>query len=179
MKGIVFTELLEMVEENYGYELVDQLLSENDLPSGGIYTAIGTYGHSEMVTLLQHLSQSTSVPVPDLMRTYGRYMFKTFTRSYYPFIERSTTAFSLLSSIHHYIHVEVRKLYPDAELPHFTVEQLTENHLRMRYESERKMADFAHGLIEGCLAYYGETATIEKTNVTDDGSEVLFDIVKQ
>ena len=179
MKGIVFTELLEMVEETYGYELVDQLLTKNDLPSGGIYTAIGTYGHGEMMTLLRHLSQSLGTPVPDLMRTYGRYMFGTFTRSYYPFIERSTTAFSLLNSIHHYIHVEVRKLYPDAELPHFTVEQPAENHLRMRYESERRMSDFAHGLIEGCLAHYGETATIEKTNVTEDGTEVLFDIVKQ
>ncbi|MBC7568552.1 MAG: heme NO-binding domain-containing protein [Spirosoma sp.] len=179
MKGIVFTELLEMVEEKYGYEFVDQLLSESDLPSGGIYTAIGTYGHAEIMTLLRHLSQSTNTPVPDLMQTYGRYMFRAFTRSYYPLIEHSTTAFSLLKSIHHYIHVEVRKLYPDAELPHFTVEQPTENHLWMRYESERKMADFAHGLIEGCLAHYGETATIEKTNVTEDGTVVLFDIMKQ
>jgi len=179
MKGIVFTELLEMVEEKYGYGLVDQLLTENDLPSGGIYTSIGTYGHAEMMTLLQHLSRSTNTPVPDLMRTYGRYMFKTFTRSYYPFIERAPNAFSLFKSIHHYIHVEVRKLYPDAELPHFSVEQPTENHLRMRYESERKMADFAHGLIEGCLTHYNETATIQKTNVAEDGTIVLFDIVKQ
>ncbi len=178
MKGIVFTELLEMVEEKYGYEFVDQLLSENDLPSGGIYTAIGTYEHAEMITLLRHLSRSTNTPVPDLMQNYGRYMFGAFTRNYYPFIERSKTAFCLLNSIHHYIHVEVRKLYPDAELPHFTVEQPTENHLRMRYESERKMADFAHGLIEGCLAHYGEAATIQKTNVTEDGTIVLFDIVK-
>ena len=179
MKGIVFTELLEMVEEKYGYELVDQLLTENNLPSGGIYTAIGTYEHTEMMTLLRHLSRSTSTSVPDLMRTYGRYMFGTFIRSYYPFIERSPTAFDLLNSIHEYIHVEVRKLYPDAELPNFTVEQPTKNHLRMRYESERRMSDFAHGLIEGCLAHYGETATIEKTNVTEDETEVLFDIVKQ
>lgn len=178
MKGIVFTELLEMIEDQYGYELVDQLLLESDLPSGGTYTAIGTYNHIEMVTLVHKLSQKTQLPVPDLLRAYGRYIFGTFTRIYRPLVERATSAFDLLQSVHQYIHVEVRKLYPDAELPHFTVEQPAENRLIMHYESERKLSDFAQGLIEGCLAHFGDTATITKTDLTEDGSSVLFDIVK-
>ena len=93
-------------------------------------------------------------------------------------MERCTSAFSLLSSVQHYIHVEVKKLYPDAELPHFTIEQPADGHLVMRYESERKLADFAHGMIESCLTYFGETATVSRTNLTDDGSQVVFDIVK-
>ncbi|MFD2935678.1 heme NO-binding domain-containing protein [Spirosoma flavum] len=179
MKGIVFTELLEMVEEEFGYALVDQLLQDSNLPSGGIYTAIGTYDHIEMIILVNKLSQQTNIPVADLLRSYGRYMFTSFTRSYRPFVDRSHSAFSLLSSVQHYIHVEVRKLYPDAELPHFVIEQPTENHLRMYYTSERKLADFAHGLIEGCLASFGEKATITKTDLVEDGSQVLFDIVKE
>lgn len=179
MKGIVFTELLEMIEDKFGYELVDQLLENNDLPSGGIYTAIGTYDHAEMVTLVNSLSVKTNIAVPDLLRSYGQYMFTAFTRSYRPFVERATSAFELLSSVQHYIHVEVRKLYPDAELPHFIIEQPSEKHLRMYYTSERKLADFAQGLIEGCLANFGETAVIRKTNITEDGSQVLFDIVKE
>lgn len=178
MKGLVFTELLEMVEERYGYELVDQLLTDQELPSGGVYTAVGTYDHAEMVRLVHKLSQQTSIPIPDLLRAYGRYMFATFTRTYRPFIEGTTTAFSLLSSIQDYIHVEVRKLYPDAELPHFTIRQPAENHLTMHYVSERKLADFAHGMIEGCLAHFGETATILKKDLVPDGSQVWFDIIK-
>ncbi len=179
MKGLVFTELLEMVEAKFGYELVDQLLTESDLPSGGTYTSIGTYDHAEMVTLVNNLSRHTQTPVPELLRTYGRYMFSAFTRSYRPFVDRASSAFELLSSVQHYIHVEVRKLYPDAELPHFSIEQLAENHLRMVYVSERKLGDFAYGLIEGCLTQYGEKATITKTVLTDDGSQVMFDIVKE
>jgi hypothetical protein len=179
MKGIVFTELLEMVETKFGYELVDQLLQESDLPSGGNYTSIGTYDHAEMITLVHKLSQHTNTPVPELLRSYGRYMFGAFTRSYRPFVDRADSAFGLLSSVQHYIHVEVRKLYPDAELPHFTIEQPAENHLRMHYISERKLADFAHGLIEGCLAQFGEEANITKTSLTPDGSQVLFDIIKE
>ncbi|AQG81594.1 heme NO-binding domain-containing protein [Spirosoma montaniterrae] len=178
MKGIVFTEFLEMVEEKFGYELVDLLLCEESLASGGVYTAVGTYDHGEMVTLVTNLSQQTGLPVPELLRTYGRYMFASFTRSYRPFVERATSAFELLSSVHHYIHVEVRKLYPDAELPHFTVEQPAANHLTMRYESERRLSDFAHGLIEGCLTHFNEKATVVQKKLTSDGTVVLFDIVK-
>lgn len=179
MKGIVFTELLEMIEDRYGYELVDDLLNESELPSGGAYTATGTYDHAEIVTLVQKLSQKTQLPVPVLLQAYGRYIFGSFTRIYSPFVDRASSAFELFKSVHHYIHVEVRKLYPDAELPHFTVAQVNDNHLTMHYESERKLADFAHGLIEGCLAHFGETATITQTNITEDGSQVLFDIVKR
>ncbi|UHG89242.1 heme NO-binding domain-containing protein [Spirosoma oryzicola] len=179
MKGIVFTEFLEMIEDKYGYIVVDQLLTESNLPSGGTYTAIGTYDHSEMVTLVSNLSQKAQIPVSELLRSYGRYMFVTFTRSYRPFVDYSHSAFDLLKSIQHYIHVEVKKLYPDAELPHFTVEQPSDNQLHMYYESERKLSDFAHGLIEGCLAHFGEKAIIRKTNLVDDGSRVFFEIVKE
>lgn len=178
MKGIVFTEFLEMVEDKFGYALVDQLLMESSLPSGGIYTAVGTYDHAEMTNLVHRLSIHTHTPIPDLLQAYGRYMFATFTRSYKPLVDRADSAFSLLSSIQDYIHVEVRKLYPDAELPHFTIHRESEDRLIMRYESERKLADFAHGLIEGCLAYFGETATIAQTKVTDDGQTVVFEITR-
>ncbi|GAB3569753.1 heme NO-binding domain-containing protein [Spirosoma luteolum] len=178
MKGIVFTELLEMVENKFGYQLVDELLTESNLPSGGIYTTIGTYDHAEMVTILHKLSQHTGLTPSELLRAYGQYMFTSFSRIYRPFVERADSAFALLNSVQHYIHVEVRKLYPDAELPHFSMEHPSDSQLVMLYESERKMADFAHGMIEGCLTYYGESATVTKTDLSGDGSVVRFDIQK-
>lgn len=179
MKGFVFTEFLEMIEEAHGYELVDRLLLESHLPSGGSYTSVGTYDHAEMIALVHKLSEHLNVPVSQLLRTYGQYMFRSFTRNYGLFINQSGSAFDLLSSIQHYIHVEVRKLYPEAELPHFTIDQPTPDRLIMHYESERRLADFAHGLIEGCLAHYGEEAEITASRLTADGSNVLFEITKK
>ena len=54
MKGIVFTEFLDMVEERFGYEVVDQIISESKLSTDGIYTSVGTYPHSEIVKLLMN-----------------------------------------------------------------------------------------------------------------------------
>jgi hypothetical protein len=178
MKGIVFTEFFEMVEQKFDYEMVDNLLSTTHLPSGGIYTSVGTYSHTEMVNLVVNLSKQTNIPLPDLLRSFGGYLFKTFTKTYPHFIENAPDSFTFLASIDNYIHVEVKKLYPDAELPHFDIIRPDENTLIMAYSSVRKMADLAYGLIEGCLEYYDEKAQITKEDLIEDGSLVKFVIVK-
>lgn len=178
MKGIVFTEFIEMVEQTFGYEMVDDLIESNDLPSGGSYTTIGTYEHGEMISLVTTLSQRTKAPVPDLLFTFGKYIFQSFTKRYPEFLEASDSFFDFLESIEKYIHVEVRKLYPDAELPKFETSLLDEKTLEMNYFSERRMGDFAMGLIESSMEYFGEKGTIDMNLKNDSGSEVQFLIKK-
>ena len=43
MKGVVFTEFFDMLEQAHGYELVDKLLETTELESGGVYTACLLY----------------------------------------------------------------------------------------------------------------------------------------
>jgi hypothetical protein len=178
MKGIVFTEFLEMIEHTNGYDLVDSLLLTSDLPSGGAYTAAGTYDHQEMMRLVGNLGQATHQSVAEILRQYGRYLFQTFVTTYTPFLAAAPDAFTFLRSVDNYIHVEVKKLYPDAELPTFTITQLNASTLQMVYQSSRKMADLAYGLIEGTLAHYGEVATITQQALNPDGSRVAFMITK-
>ena len=47
MKGVVFTEFIEMVEDKFSADIADQIIEEADLPSGGVYTSVGTYDHAE------------------------------------------------------------------------------------------------------------------------------------
>lgn len=179
MKGVVFTGFLDLVEENFGYDMVDKIITDSDLPSGGVYTSIGTYPHREIVQLVVQLSKHTEIPISKLLKLYGLHFFSVLAAQYGHFLTKVTSAFQLLESIHNYIHVEVKKLYPDAELPHFETNRIDENTLEMIYSSERKMSDFAEGLIESCLKHYGETAVIEKNNLVEDGSKVRFLITKQ
>jgi len=179
MKGIVFTEFLEMVEQKFDYQMVDNLLNTTELESGGIYTSVGTYDYTEMVNLVVNLSHQSNISVPDLLKAFGVYLFKTFTKTYHHFMEKAPDAFTFLGFIHDYIHVEVKKLYPDAELPHFDISRPDSNTLIMIYNSTRKMSDLAYGLIEGCLEHYGEKALITQENINSNGSSVKFVIVKQ
>ena len=174
MKGIVFTEFLEMVEEQFGFLTANTIVEEADLPSGGVYTAVGTYPHGEMVALLVRLSAHSGIPVPRLLHTFGNYLFPKFAAGYGSFFEGVTDPFQFLSSIDQYIHVEVKKLYPDAELPKFYSSQPDPQTLVLEYHSERGMADFAHGLIEGCIRHFGEAVSLGREDRSEDGTHTTF-----
>jgi hypothetical protein len=83
-------------------------------------------------------------------------------------------SFEFLESIEGVIHVEVLKLYPDAQLPRLTAVRHDDNHLTLEYSSPRGMQDLAVGLIRGCGSHFGESLSI--TSTTADDGTVLFDI---
>jgi len=174
MKGIVFTEFLQMVETKFGYEMVDDIITKSDLKSNGIYTSVGTYEHGEMVELVTQLHKKSKIEVPTLLKEFGKYLFGTFKKNYGGFFEKAEDSFTFLESIEHYIHVEVRKLYPDAELPRFESKRIGEKRLELVYYSERRMSDFAEGLIEKTLVHYDEKGKISKELLEQNGSVVKF-----
>lgn len=179
MKGVVFTTFLEMVEDKFGYETVDEIIANSNLPSSGIYTAVGTYSHHEIVQLVVALSKSQKIDVSDLLKIFGKHLFGVLSKGYPMFMEASNNVFDFLCNIENYIHVEVRKLYPDAELPKFETNRVSDLQLRMMYHSERKMADLAYGLIAGSLEYYNEKANITVTPQNDEQTLVEFLITKE
>ena len=178
MKGVIFTTFLEMVEDKFGYETVDEIITKSDLPTKGIYTSVGTYSHHEIVKLVIELSKSSGVPVETLLRVYGKHLFNVLANAYKGFFENVDNSFDFLQGIENYIHVEVKKLYPDAELPHFVINRENKNHLEMLYTSERKMGDLAYGLMEGCIEYFKETVHINMTNQSEDQTQVKFVLTK-
>ena len=174
MKGIVFTEFLEMVEEKFGFDVADNIVTQADLPSGGVYTGVGTYAHAEMVSLVVNLSEESKLPVPALLKAFGLHLFGRFSQLYQQSLTHAQGACDFLSRIESYIHTEVRKLYPDAELPYFHVEQPDADTLVIVYESERGMADFAEGLLEGCISHFGEVIAVKREDVKADKTVARF-----
>jgi hypothetical protein len=178
MKGIVFTEFLDLVEDKFGIGILDKLLENSKLESNGIYTAVGTYKHAEMVELVTNLSDILNVSVPDLLYTYGEHFFSVLYKSYPAFFNGIKTSLDFLETIESYIHPEVLKLYPDAELPRFEQERVSENHLELTYISTRKMSAFAHGLMVSTVAHFNENVSIELQQMTEDGTQVKFVLIK-
>ena len=147
MKGIVFTEFLELVEQKFGLEMVDRIITQSNLESKGIYTAIGTYEFSEMLQLLQNLNDNTGIEINDLLRIYGEHFFSVLESNYSQLIERYSTPLEMLASVEKHIHVEVQKIYPDATLPTFDVISLEDKSLEMIYKSGKAMHHFGLGLM--------------------------------
>ena len=177
MKGIVFTEFLELVENEFGLEVVQQIIDECELETAGVYTSVGTYSHKDMFKMVAKLSEIKGLPVPALLTVFGEYFFTTLKTKYPVFVEKPNL-FSFLNSIDQYIHPEVLKLYPDAELPRFQAEIKNDNEMVLNYMSSRKMLDLAIGLIKGAANHFKENVDVIKIGEENDGQTVMLKVNK-
>lgn len=177
MKGIVFTELIDMVEARFSPLLADRMIARAGVGHGGAYTSVGTYDHAEMARLVQALSDETGQPVAALLRAFGEHMSDRFRGRFPRFFEASPTLFDFLASIDSVIHVEVRKLYHDAELPSFVVERRSPEAMTLLYRSSRHLEDLAEGLMRGCAAHYREAVDIARESVA--GAATRFTITRR
>ncbi len=178
MKGIIFTEFLELVEDKFGFSVVDKIIEQSELPSEGIYTAVGTYNYKEMVSLVMNLQKQTDIPAITLMEVFGEHLFSRLAKLYPVFLNGVEDPIKFLMSLEDYIHVEVKKLYPEAELPSFDTELQKPDQLKMTYHSVRCLYPVAEGLIKGCFKHFESEVQITKNMITESGNKVEFIINK-
>jgi hypothetical protein len=174
MKGIVFTEFVEMVENQFTWQVAESIIEECNLESGGAYTSVGTYDHDEIIRLVGALSRRTQIGQTELVKAFGKYLFGRFSTLYAPLFAGVNSAFDFISSVDKVIHVEVRKLYPDAELPTLEARTNAEGALEVRYRSSRPFADLAEGLIIGCAEYFEEDLMIKRRPLEDGSNGCVF-----
>tara|TARA_R110002012_G_scaffold320402_2_gene543894 strand:+ start:2911 stop:3456 length:546 start_codon:yes stop_codon:yes gene_type:complete len=177
MKGIIFTDFLEMVESMYGLQVVDTIIENSELPSEGIYTSIGTYSFNEMLSLITNLSAEVNTPANDLIYALGLYLFDGLSKSHPEVIESYKSPIGMLYAIEDHIHVHVKKLYPDAELPTFKILEKTDTSISMIYSSSRGLYRLAQGLIEKTFEHFNGKCTLSYEVLKEDGTEVKFDMV--
>lgn len=172
MKGIVFTEFMNMVEQAFGADMVDELIEATQPASGGVYTAVGYYAFSELAAYIGVLSRQTGQPAAELIHSFGHYLFRRLAQLYPSLVSPYRSVVPMLASLDNTIHVEVHKLYPDVELPSFQVEQQGEHGISLLYSSPRCLSKLAEGLMRGALEHFGEEGDIRLEMLQGDGSEV-------
>ena len=180
MKGMIFTEFMEMVEATWSLDMVDAIIADSRVASGGSYTSVGTYPHEEIIALVLALSKATGIATPELERTFGKHLFGRFALAYPRFFHgMDGGSFQFLSGIENVIHAEVRKLYPDAEPPTFEVEK-GKFGLILTYYSPHPFSDLAWGLIEGCVAHFGEDIEVRSEAIHGQpGAQTRFILTRR
>ena len=173
MKGIVFCEFLDMVDSKISPEMTEKLIDQCDLPSGGAYTSVGTYDHDEIITLVAALSKETGASVPELVKSFGQHLLTRFSVLYPDFFEQSSTVYEFLDTIDSKIHVDVRKLYPEAELPSINCRQISDREFELLYESGKAMGDLAEGLIASTIEYYGENISLNREDLSSGNAQCV------
>ncbi|MFT5708992.1 MAG: hypothetical protein ACI9ES_003299 [Oceanospirillaceae bacterium] len=174
MKGIIFTEFLDIVESAFGLEVCQQMLDQAF--DEGVYTAVGSYDHRDLVKLIIALSKITGVPAGDLQEVYGQAVFTRLLESL-PFKKESGhNTFSFIQRVENHIHIEVKKLYPDATPPRFEFISVEETAMVMDYRSARCMSHVCLGLIKGCADYFDQKVNVTMTPMDANESHVRFDL---
>ncbi|MEM8921352.1 MAG: heme NO-binding domain-containing protein [Pseudomonadota bacterium] len=179
MKGVIFTEFLSMVDDAFCPHMTEQLLGDCDLASGGAYTSVGTYDHQEIINLVGALSARSGVDASDLVKAYGEHLFGRFTKLYPQFFIDAHDLFDFLMEIDERIHGEVRKLYPDADLPALDASMAAPQMLEIVYRSKRGLADAAEGLIIGAAKHFNEPITILRDNLSEGEEQCVRFLVKK
>lgn len=180
MKGVIFTELLNMLEEQQSAAFVQELIDDTELKSNGVYTKVGTYPTCEIVALVTKLSEKTGLTIPELLGIFGKHLFGQFANMYPQYFRGVDSAFDFLKSVEDVIHVDVKKLYPDAELPKFDIQSHDQDHIHFVYTSKHNFGDLCQGLISGCLEHFEEEATINRNDLDSaNGAKIEFTVTKQ
>lgn len=172
MLGMVFTELVEMVEDKFSPEVADDIMDAAQSAGGGVYTAVGTYPVEHIGVMVNRLSEITQVPAQDLVRDFGRHLLGRFAQSHPGHFDRHPDVFDFLAAIDSDIHVEVKKLYSNATLPRFRVVLRTDSVMHLRYDSPRRMEMLALGLIEQLGEHAGQP--LATTCEHDDGGGLFI-----
>jgi hypothetical protein len=177
MKGIVFTEFLDMVAQRFGDNLVDDMIADAHLPHGGAYTSVGTYPHGEMVALVTSMSGRTQLSVDALLETFGHHLFGRFYQRYPQFMDSTNDPLDFLMGIETIVHTEVRKLYPDAQLPEFATRRISAHEIAMDYRSAHDFSSLALGLIKGCAEHYRCELAVSRSSAVKLAQGVAVDFL--
>jgi hypothetical protein len=171
MQGVVFTALADMVIEQLGLPMWEQLLEEAALPSQGAYTAGARYDDEELLRLVTLLSQHTGIAAADLVRSFGTFLFGQLYASLPPDLKSCSNLREFLLKIDSTIHKEVKRVYPDSYLPSFKYDDSKPNELTMYYQSRRKMCFAAEGLIEGAARQFSTAIALQHPVCMHHGAE--------
>lgn len=179
MKGVVFTQFLEMVEDKFGFDITDDMIESSGV--SGVYTQAGNYPPHDLFAMVKSLSELTNISVEDLVFTYGEYLFSVLIKIYPKPIESYNNAFDFIANVENVVHPEVKKLYPDSDLPTFELVSKNENELKIIYKSTKPLMDFAKGLMTGCAKHYKEDIEISYENPTNENGQfqALFTLIRK
>ena len=152
MLGMVFTNLMEMVEDRWSLDRVDAVLARARLR--GAYTSVGDYPDAELQALLGAMVAETGAPAEALVASFGQHLFDAFVRFHPPYFTGHGDVLDFLEVLDARVHAEVAKLYPSAQPPRITL-QRGETAATLTYASRRGLAPLATAMLQASIRRFG------------------------
>ncbi len=174
MKGTVFVELLDHVEDKYGLDVLDKVILAlgDKLSTKGAYTTVGNYPHQEMLELASAICTLRGESLESLLDDFARSLMLSFERMHPEFFHKDQDILDFFMSLESRIHTDVRKIYPDARPPLILCRKTAEDSLEITYQSARPLALMAVALTRATGARFNEALEIEVLTLAEDHSSM-------
>ena len=179
MKGVLFNVVEEVVESTFGADVWDDVIERAGVD--GAYTSLGNYPDDELVSIVGAAAQIAGVSRSDVLVLAGTEGFAHLAGRHESLLAGYSDWRQVVASLDGIIHPEVRKIYPDASVPTFTVgpdsvagatPPVEENDVVViEYRSERHLCRLAEGLLVGLGRWYDTPLTVRHRSCVLDGDD--------
>lgn len=174
MKGIIFNVVEDAVTKLHGASAWDDILDHAEV--SGAYTALGTYPDAELMSIVGSACELTGADQIDLLRVVGRAILPDLAAHVDDVVDHNGTAFEFLAVIDDVIHVEVRKLYPDAATPTIKTRSIDDHSIEVTYGSARGLWALAEGLILGAGDLFNQPLIVTRHPEPSADGETVFHV---
>jgi predicted hydrocarbon binding protein len=171
MKGMIFTALADLVETEYGMSTWNRALAQVDSCVDGAYVSAESYPAEEMQALVGALTDELGETPEALLDAFGRKLFKELYGLYPELVDVHSELVPFLSTVGSVIHEEMKILHADAEVPDMHHEIKDRRHLKMYYQSPRRLCLLAEGLIRGAAQHFDTAIELAQTACVHQGAD--------
>lgn len=123
MKGMIFVELMNFMDESFGADFTERVIEQADLPNEAAFTTVGNYPSEHAGALVEAASLLADADAAGLCEAFGRYLFQRFEVRFPHLLHRYASARELLDHVQSHIHEEVKVIYPGATPPSVTTHE--------------------------------------------------------
>lgn len=170
MHGSMFILLRRFVENVYDFSTWIKLVEAAGIQHGH-YQMQEVYPTKEMLAIIHRASELTGDTVYELMERYGEFLVSDLLLVYNKYINPAWHTYDLLLNTEAAMHAAVKREDNKTNPPMLLVTKKGPKQLIVDYNSKRKMAGIAVGIIKGIANYFHERDIVEVTLLTPADKE--------
>lgn len=171
MKGVIFKHFEAFVIEAFGAERLEAIFEQAVLQTPLPFIGPATYPDEDLFSLAGTTIRLAGLEPDAALFAFGRFLYPRLAASVPGLIQRHRDTRSLLDDLDRVIHVEVRKLMPEAITPRIRCRALDDGVLEVTYRSPRKMCALFRGLLDAAAESFGERVIQDELECVHRGAE--------
>ncbi len=175
MHGIIYIGMKSFVLAKHGDKAWASILEKAGL-ADKIFYKDKIYPDGEAVSIVKAAAELTGASAEDVMEGFGKFLAPSLMMLYREKVDPTWRTMGMLMHVEGNIHATVRKEMPDADPPKLQFEKISENEVKLYYNSPRCMSAVAKGLIQGVAHYYNEEVVLSEKKLPEGGVEILVAI---